>query len=40
MIQVGHSASIAIAEDLGYQPMRETDDLGDRVMLLVRDCRH
>lgn len=37
MIELGHAASFAIAESLGYVPMRETEDLGDRVMLLARE---
>ncbi|WP_347313101.1 GNAT family N-acetyltransferase [Defluviimonas sp. SAOS-178_SWC] len=37
MIEVGHTASFAIAERLGYVAFRETEDLGDRVMLLARD---
>lgn len=37
MIEVGHRASFAIAERLGYLPLRESMDLGDRVMLLARD---
>ena len=37
MIEVGHAASFAVAEGLGYRPMREAADLGDRVMLLRRD---
>jgi RimJ/RimL family protein N-acetyltransferase len=39
MIEIGHSASFAIAQRLGYRPMRETEDLGDRVMLLARGAR-
>lgn len=39
MIEVGHRASFAIAESLGYVPMRETEDLGDRVVLLVRESQ-
>jgi RimJ/RimL family protein N-acetyltransferase len=39
MIEVGHEASFAVAGRLGYHPMRETEDLGDRVMLLRRDTR-
>jgi RimJ/RimL family protein N-acetyltransferase len=37
MIEVGHAASCAIAERLGYVPFRETEDLGDRVTLFARD---
>ncbi len=37
MIEVGHVASFAIAERLGYVGFRETEDLGDRVVLLARD---
>lgn len=37
MIEIGHAASFAVAARLGYQPMRETEELGDRVMLLRRD---
>ncbi|OYX44367.1 MAG: hypothetical protein B7Z02_06355 [Rhodobacterales bacterium 32-67-9] len=37
MIEVGHAASFAIAGRLGYRPIRETEDLGDRVVLLARD---
>lgn len=37
MIEVGHAASFAIAERLGYVAFRETEDLGDRVVLLARD---
>ena len=37
MIEIGHAASFAIAGRLGYVPIRETEDLGDRVMLLARD---
>jgi RimJ/RimL family protein N-acetyltransferase len=36
MIEVGHEASFAIARALGYQPMRESEDLGDPVMLMRR----
>jgi RimJ/RimL family protein N-acetyltransferase len=36
MIEVGHGASFAVAERLGYRPMREILDKGDRVMLLER----
>lgn len=39
MIEVGHEASFVVARRLGYRPMRETEDLGDRVMLLRRDIR-
>ena len=41
MIEVGHSASFAVADRLGYRPLRETEDLGDRVVLLRREgaCR-
>ncbi|MEZ5779872.1 MAG: GNAT family N-acetyltransferase [Paracoccaceae bacterium] len=39
MIEIGHAASFAIAERLGYAPMRETEDLGDPVMLMARDIR-
>lgn len=37
MIEVGHTASFAIAGRLGYVAFRETEDLGDRVVLLARD---
>lgn len=37
MIEVGHDASFAVARRLGYLPLRETEYLGDRVMLLGRD---
>ncbi|MCB2117517.1 MAG: GNAT family N-acetyltransferase [Rhodobacteraceae bacterium] len=40
MIEVGHAASFAVAEHLGYRPLRETEDLGDRVMLLARNIAH
>lgn len=36
MIEVGHEGSMAVARRLGYREMRETEDLGDRVMLLER----
>lgn len=36
MIEIGHAASFAVAERLGYLPLRETEDEGDRVMLMVR----
>lgn len=36
MIELGHAASFRVAERLGYRPMREVEDLGDRVMLLER----
>ncbi|MGB3314419.1 MAG: GNAT family N-acetyltransferase [Albidovulum sp.] len=39
MIEDGHDASFAIARALGYQVMRESVDLGDKVMLLRRDSR-
>jgi RimJ/RimL family protein N-acetyltransferase len=39
MIEVGHQASFRVADRLGYRFMREAEDMGDRVMLLVRD-RH
>lgn len=39
MIEVGHEASFAVARRLGYVPMRESEDLGDRVVLLRRDVR-
>jgi RimJ/RimL family protein N-acetyltransferase len=36
MIEVGHVASFRVAERLGYLPLREVEDIGDRVMLMVR----
>jgi RimJ/RimL family protein N-acetyltransferase len=36
MIELGHAASFAIAERLGYVGLRETEDLGDRVLLMRR----
>ncbi|MCA0272703.1 MAG: GNAT family N-acetyltransferase [Proteobacteria bacterium] len=36
MIEVGHEASFAVARRLGYQPMREAEYTGDRVMLMRR----
>lgn len=39
MIEKGHDASFAIALTLGYQPMRESEDLGDPVVLMRRDAR-
>lgn len=39
MIEVGHHASFAIARALGYRPMRESEDLGDPVLLMRRDSR-
>ena len=36
MIEIGHAASFAVAERLGYRALRETEDLGDRVMLMER----
>ncbi len=36
MIELGHDASFRVAEKLGYRPLREVEDLGDRVMLLER----
>lgn len=36
MIEIGHEGSFAVARRLGYRPMREVEDLGDRVMLLER----
>lgn len=37
MIEVGHGGSFAVANRLGYLPLRETEDMGDPVMLLRRD---
>lgn len=37
MIEVGHEASFTVARRLGYVPMRESEDLGDRVVLLRRE---
>lgn len=37
MIEIGHAASFAIAERLGYVAVRDCEDLGSRVMLLARD---
>ena len=37
MIEMGHEGSFAVARRLGYRPMREVEDTGDRVMLLCRD---
>ena len=37
MIEIGNAASFAVALRLGYRPMREAEDLGDRVMLLARE---
>ena len=39
MIEIGHEASFAIAGRLGYAAMRETEDLGDRVVLMRRQVR-
>lgn len=39
MIEFGHAGSFAIADRLGYRPLREVVDLGDPVMLLRRDVR-
>lgn len=39
MIELGHAGSFAVAERLGYRPMREVEDTGDRVMLLRRDVQ-
>lgn len=36
MIELGHAASFRIAERLGYRPMRECEDMGDKVMLMSR----
>jgi len=36
MIEVGHGASLALARRLGYRAMRETEETGDRVVLLSR----
>ncbi len=36
MIEIGHEASFAVAHGQGYTPLREADDLGDRVMLMAR----
>ena len=36
MIELGHVASFRVAERLGYLPLREVEDLGDRVMLMAR----
>jgi len=36
MIEVGHEASLKLATRLGYRPMREIEEGGDRVTLLRR----
>lgn len=37
IIEVGHGASLRVAERLGYRIMREVEDDGDRVWLLARE---
>lgn len=36
MIEVGNDVSFRVAAGLGYRPLREVEDAGDRVMLLER----
>jgi RimJ/RimL family protein N-acetyltransferase len=39
MIETGHAASFAVAQALGYRPLREIEDKGDRLVLLRRAGR-